>query len=231
MEAENFDLERIFRVEGAGIVHISGLFAALSPSTGRLCLEIVRTAKKCGTLVSFDLNHRASFWCGREKELTLLFHDIASMSDLLVGNEEDFQLCLGVEGPRVGGRDIVSGFDSFARMVNVLKERYPGAGLYAATLREVVDANRHLWGAVMLEGNELFSVSPREIEVLDRIGGGDGFVGGLLYGLLKGWEAERRLQFAWSCGVLAVTFTTDFARPVDEQMVWNVWKGNARVQR
>ncbi|MCD8174152.1 MAG: PfkB family carbohydrate kinase, partial [Alistipes sp.] len=174
----HFDLERIFGLDGVGIVHMSGLIAALSPSTGELCLEIARTARKHGTLVSFDLNHRASFWKGRERELGGLFHELASAADILIGNEEDFQLCLGVEGPAAGGSAVASQLEHFREMTEAVRKNYPGAQVYANTLREVVDANRHLWGALVRAGGELHTVEPREITVLDRIGGGDGCGGG-----------------------------------------------------
>jgi 2-dehydro-3-deoxygluconokinase len=98
-------------------------------------------------------------------------------------------------------------------------------------LREEKSANLHNWGAVLLSGEDWQVIEPREIEVLDRIGGGDGFVGGLLYAILKGWDAEKQAQFAWAAGALAVTFLTDYAQPADEEQVWSVWEENARVKR
>ena len=112
-----------------------------------------------------------------------------------------------------------------------VKQSYPNASFFATTLRQVISVNEHLWGAIVLEGNKFEVVEPRTIRVLDRIGGGDGFVGGLLYGILKGWEAEKCAQFGWATGALATTFLTDYAQPADEEMVWSVWKGNARVKR
>src|SRR5690606_21776066 len=108
LNVKDFDLERIFGTEGVQIVHLSGLIAALSPETSQFCLEIARAAKKHGTKISFDLNYRATFWKNREKELREVFTEIASISDILVGNEEDFQLCLGIEGPEAGGKDIAA---------------------------------------------------------------------------------------------------------------------------
>jgi 2-dehydro-3-deoxygluconokinase len=112
-----------------------------------------------------------------------------------------------------------------------VKKAYPNASTYATTLREVADTNHHLWGAIMAAGDEWFVVEPRDITVLDRIGGGDGFVGGMLYAILKGWEPEKWIQFGWASGALATTFLTDYAQPADEDQVWSIWKGNARVQR
>jgi 2-dehydro-3-deoxygluconokinase len=231
LNVKDFDLERLFIKEGVQILHLSGLIAALSPETTIFCLELARTAKKNGTRISFDLNYRASFWQGREKELSKNFREIASISDILVGNEEDFQLCLGIEGPEEGGKDLASKIDSFKEMIGRVKKEYPNASVFGTTLRQVVSANEHLWGAIMLEGNTWHVVEPREIHVLDRIGGGDGFVGGMLYAILRGWTPEKWIQFGWATGALATTVVTDYAQPADEEQVWSIWKGNARVKR
>ena len=229
--ADDYDLERIFGSEGVGIFHISGLIAAMSEDTTKCCLELARAAKKYGTLVSFDLNYRATFWKGREEELSKAFSEIASMADILIGNEEDFQLCLGFKGPEAGGKDLASKIESFKAMIMQVKEKYPNAQLYATTLRQVISANEHLWGAIVLDGENWYVEEPREIQVLDRIGGGDGFSGGLLYGVLNGWDAEKCMQFGWATGVMAASSLNDYAEPADEKQVWDIYKGNARVQR
>lgn len=231
LNIKDFDLERIFDQEGVQIVHLSGLIAALSPETAEFCLAIARLASRYGTRISFDLNHRASFWEGRQKELESVFAEIASVSDILVGNEEDFQLCLNVEGPEAGGKDLASKMESFKGMIANVRKTYSNASVYATTLREVISANQHQWGALMLEGDDWYVAEPREIGVLDRIGGGDGFVGGMLYGILRQWDPEKWLQFGWACGALATTMLTDYAQPADEDQVWSIWKGNARVKR
>ena len=231
LNVKDFDLERIFGTEGVQILHLSGLIGALSPETGVFCLELARAAKKYGTRISFDLNYRASFSKGREQELHAIFSEIAGISDILVGNEEDFQLCLGIEGPEAGGKDLAAKIESFKGMIGGVKQAYPNASVFATTLRQVINANSHLWGAIMLEGENWQVVEPREIHVLDRIGGGDGFVGGLLYAILKGWVPEKWVQFGWASGALATTFLTDYAQPADEEQVWSVWEGNARVKR
>ena len=231
LDVKDFDLERIFGQEGVKIIHLSGLIAALSPQTSTFCIELARTAKKYGTLISFDLNYRATFWKGRETELRDAFKEIASLSDILIGNEEDFQLCLDIEGPQEGGSAIASQIEAFKEMTMCVKKAYPNASYFANTLRQVISVNEHLWGAIVLEGDDFTVLEPRSIHVLDRIGGGDGFVGGLLYGILKGWETQKCAQFAWATGALATTFLTDYAQPADEEMVWSIWKGNARVKR
>ena len=231
LNVKDFDLERLFGKEGVQILHLSGLITALSPETSNFCLELARAAKKYGTRISFDLNFRASFWKNREKELYDSFREIAGISDILVGNEEDFQLCLGIAGPEEGGKDLASKIDSFKGMITRVRKAYPGATVFATTLRQVISTNEHLWGAIMMEGDKWHVVEPREIHVLDRIGGGDGFVGGLLYGVLRGWEPEKWIQFGWATGALATTVVTDYAQPADEDQVWSIWKGNARVKR
>jgi 2-dehydro-3-deoxygluconokinase len=231
LNVKDFDLNRLFVTEGVQILHLSGLIGALSPETGTFCLELARSAKKAGTLISFDLNFRASFWKGRDKELRAIFSEIATLSDILVGNEEDFQLCLGIKGPEEGGKDLAGQIESFKEMIKRVKETYPGASVFATTLRQVVSVNSHLWGSLMLHGNDWNVIEPRQIDVLDRIGGGDGFVGGMLYAILKGWEPEKWIQFGWAAGALATTSLTDYALPADEEQLWSIWKGNARVKR
>lgn len=231
LNTKDFDLQRIFGQEGAGILHLSGLIAALSPETGNFCLEVARAAKQHGTVISFDLNYRASFWKDRQKELRNIFTEIASVSDILIGNEEDFQLCLGIEGPEAGGKEIANKIENFKEMIMRVKQTFPNASVFATTLRQVISANEHLWGAIMLVGDNWEVIEPRPIRVLDRIGGGDGFVGGMLYAILKGWEPPKWIQFGWASGALATTFLTDYAQPADEEMIWSLWNGNARVKR
>ena len=231
LNVRDFDLERIFGKEGVQIVHLSGLIAALSPETSEFCLQLARFAKKYNTRISFDLNYRASFWKGRETELSAVFAEIAELSDILIGNEEDFQLCLGIEGPETGGQGIEGEIEGFMGMIGRVKKAFPNATVFATTLRQVINSNEHLWGAIMLEGENWQVIQPRNIRVLDRIGGGDGFVGGLLYGILKGWTTDKWPQFGWATGALATTFLTDYAQPADEEMVWSIWEGNARVRR
>jgi len=231
LNVKDFDLDRIFGDEGVQIIHLSGLIAALSPETGNFCLELAKAAKKHNCRISFDLNYRATFWKNRKTELREIFTKIASVSDILIGNEEDFQLCLGIKGPDAGGKDIAAKIDGFKEMINRVKKAFPDASTYATTLRQVENANSHLWGAIMLNDDDWHVVEPRQITVLDRIGGGDGFVGGMLYGILKGWEPEKWIQFGWATGALATTMLTDYAQPADEDQVWSIWEGNARVKR
>lgn len=239
LQAQDFDLDRIFAKERVKIVHISGLIAALSEKTGRMCIDIAKYAKAHGSTISFDLNYRQSFWDGRENELTTVFREIATMSDILFGNEEDFQLALGIPGPETGGGNLEP--EGFQQMIGRIRHTYPQAKYIATSLRKVLSANRHLWGMMLWrdeeadnskpkDGQFLFA-DPREIEVLDRIGGGDAAIGGLLYGILRDFPTEDCLRFAWACGALVAGNLTDYLVPADEDEVWNAWSGNARVRR
>ena len=231
LSVQDFDIPHIFGEEGVGILHLSGLIAAMSPETTKCCVSLAKAAKEYGTLVSFDLNYRATFWQGREDELSAAFHEIASLADILIGNEEDFQLCLGFSGPEAGGKELGSKIERFKEMIVQVREKYPGARTYATTLRQVISANEHLWGGILWADGQWYVEEPRPIQVMDRIGGGDGFSGGLLYGVYMGWEPEKWLQFGWASGVLAASSLNDYAEPADEKQVWDIYKGNARVQR
>lgn len=231
IQLEDFDLNRIFKEEGVQLLHLSGLIVALSKETSQFCLELARFAKASGTLISFDLNYRASFWKNRKEELTKVFKEIASLTDILIGNEEDFQLALDVHGPEAGGKDIKNQIESFKGLIDNVRKAFPNASTYATTLREVDNANEHQWGAILNQGNEWVVVEPRSIQVLDRIGGGDGFVGGLLYGLLRGFSLEKCAHFAWASGAYVTTVLEDFGLPADEEQIWSIYEGNARVKR
>jgi 2-dehydro-3-deoxygluconokinase len=231
LNVKDFDLQRIFGKEGVQVLHLSGLICALSPDTGKFCLALALEAKKHGTLISFDLNHRASFWEGRETELRDIFTQITAISDIMIGNEEDFQLALGIKGPEAGGSDIAAKIESFKGMIGRIRAVFPEPKVIATTLRQVEHANCHHWGAILWENENWHVVEPKPIHVLDRIGGGDGFVGGLLYAILKNWPSDQWVQFGWASGALVTTLYADYAQPADEDQIWDIWKGNARVKR
>lgn len=231
LKVEDFDLDKLFGDEGVKILHLSGLIAALSPETSKFCVEVARKAKEHGTRISFDLNYRATFWKGREEELSAAFREIASLCDVLYGNEEDFQLCLGIQGPEAGGKDIAEEIESFKQMIGRIQEQYPDAQYIGTSLREVVSANQHKWGMILWGEGEFNVAELRDIDVIDRIGGGDGSIGGVLYGILKGWAPEQCMQFGWATGALAATSIYDYGAPADEDQVWSIWSGNARVKR
>ena len=171
LDAADFDLDTLFAKEGVKILHLSGLVAALSKKTTQFCLDVARKAKEHGCTISMDMNYRASFWKGREDELRAAFTEIAGECDILIGNEEDFQLCLGIQGPEAGGEDLHGEIDSFKEMIGRIREAYPKAQFIATTLREVISVNRHMWGMIVWGDGEFHVAEPREIGVLDRIGG------------------------------------------------------------
>lgn len=232
LNVKDFDLDRIFGEEGAKIVHMSGLIAALSPETSEFCLAIARKAKEYGTLISFDLNFRATFWKGREEELSKAFHEIANLADILIGNEEDYQLALGISGPET---ELTSGLEekisAFQEMITRVHKAYPNCSVFANTLREVKNANEHEWGAIVYENGNWHIEMPRSIQVYDRIGGGDGFVGGLLYAISTGKDPADWVKIAWATGALAATMLTDYGTPMNEGQIWSFYEGNARVKR
>lgn len=249
LSVSDYDIDRLFGEEGVAILHLSGLIASMSPETTSCCLALVRAAKEHGTLVSFDLNYRDSFWKGRERELIKAFTQIASEADVLIGGVGLFPLCLGVEAPREEGGDAAAGgsvcveggtdaldgsasrIDAAREMLVRAKEKFPNVELLGTTLRDIVSANKHQWGAAILADGVWAVEEQRPIEVLDRIGGGDGFAGGVLYGVLNGWNAQKCLQFGWAAGVLAVSTLNDYAEPADESQLWDIVAGDADVQR
>lgn len=231
LNAGFFDLEEIFKNEGVGILHLTGLVCALSKETGEFCLELAKIAKENGTLICFDFNYRASFWRGREAELRLIFKKIASLADIIIANKWDYEKCIGISFGEEINENELSPARLFKETVKAVKKELPQATVFASTLREVKHANRHFWGAVMQNGGDFQCIEPREIAVLDRIGGGDAFVGGMLYGIIKGWEPSRQLQFGWASGALAATFLTDYIQPDSEEQIWKIWNGNIRIER
>ena len=178
-----------------------------------------------------SIDYRTSFWENRETELKHVFTEIAKVSDILIGNEEDFQLALSINGPKAGGDELSDKIRSFKEMIKVVEKEFPNAKLVATTLREAVSANEHLWGAIMKTSEGFLVEEPRTIQVHDRIGGGDGFVGGLLYGILTGKTYEEAFQFGWANGALTVSLLNDYSQPMDEEQVLSVYQGNARVRR
>lgn len=231
LNINDFDLEKLFGEDGVGILHLTGLICALSKETGEFCLELAKIAKKYGTVISFDFNYRASFWKNREKELREIFQKIADVSDIIIGNQSDFNLCLGTEFDLTKYKSEMTPVEQFKETINQVKNKFPNTSVFTTNLREVKHANRHLWGAVMLNGDAWEAIDPKQIAVMDRIGGGDAFVGGLLYGILKGYTPEKQLQFGWACGALACTYITDYLQPDNEEQIWDVWNGNMRVKR
>jgi 2-dehydro-3-deoxygluconokinase len=228
----DFDWQQIFS-SGVRWFHSGGIFAALSPTTSELIIEGMEAARQAGAVNSFDLNYRAKLWntIGGEKKGQEMIAKIVSNVDALFGNEEDLQKGLGVAGPDVAGETSKLDPQTFFAMINNVVQKFPNIKMVATTLRDVHSANRHDWAAVLwLNGKEY--VSPTcQLDVIDRIGGGDGFAAGLIYGLLTGKDPERALRLGWAHGALLTTFPGDVSMAKLPEVEAVAEGGSARVQR
>lgn len=230
----DFDWAGIF---GRGVrwFHSGGIFAALSPTTSEVIIEGMKAARAFGAINSFDLNYRAKLWAsvGSPEQSQAIVKRIVSQVDALIGNEEDLQKGLGIAGPDVTKAQSRSKLDpeAFFGMIDRVVEQHPNIKLVATTLREVHSTNRHDWAAVLwLDGKRY--VSPTcQLDVLDRIGGGDGFAAGLIYGLLAGRSAEESLRLGWAHGALLTTFPGDVSMARLSEVEAFAKGGSARVQR
>ena len=227
----DFDWQAIFD-GGVRWFHSGGIFAALSESTGEVIIEGMRAAKAAGAVVSFDLNYRAKLWniWGGPEAAQSVIRKIMENVDVLVGNEEDMQLGLGVQGPQVAG---VSKLDprAFIGMIDEVVRLYPRIKVVATTLREVHSTNRHSWGAVAWINGNSYVAPTCELDVYDRVGGGDGFASGLFYGLLSGQSEQEAVNLGWAHGALLTTFPGDTTMATLEQVRAFAKGGSARIQR
>jgi len=213
--------------------HSGGIFAALSETTADVIIEGMEVAKATGAIISFDLNYRAKLWDligGLEKGQEMI-RRIVNNVDALFGNEEDLQKGLGIRGPVVEKETSKLDPDSFFTMIDQAVEKFPNVKLVATTLREVHSTNRHDWAAVLwLDGKRY--VSPMcQLDVLDRIGGGDGFASGLMYGLITGRSPEESLRLGWAHGALLTTFPGDVSLAKLPEVEAFAKGGSTRVQR
>jgi 2-dehydro-3-deoxygluconokinase len=227
----DFDWNAIF---GAGVrwFHSGGIFAALSETTGQLIAEGMKAAKAAGAVTSFDLNYRAklwNIWGGHERALAVIAR-IVEHVDVLVGNEEDLQMGLGIPGPEVAAKSKLDP-SAFFGMVNNVVAKYPHVKIVATTLREVHSSNRHSWSAVAWIDGKTYLAPTAELDVIDRVGGGDGFASGLFYGLLTGEEPEEAVKLGWAHGALITTYPGDTTMATVEQVRALAKGGSARIQR
>jgi len=227
----DFDWAAIF---GRGVrwFHSGGIFASLSETTAPLIAEGLEAAKGAGAVTSFDLNYRAKLWAsvGGPARGQQVIRGLAQKLDALIGNEEDLQKGLGITGPEVLARSRLDP-DTFFGLIDRVVDEFPNIKLVATTLREVHSTNRHSWAAVLwLDGRRY--VSPTcELDVLDRIGGGDGFAAGLIYGLIAGRPPEEALRLGWAHGALLTTFPGDVTMAKLDEVEAFAKGGSARVQR
>jgi 2-dehydro-3-deoxygluconokinase len=231
LKAGDFDWQTIFAA-GVRWFHSGGIFAALSATTGELILEAMQAAKAAGAIVSFDLNYREKLWNvwgGRQRAVDVM-QRIVKHVDVLVGNEEDLQKGLGIAGPEVA---VSSQLDpsSFLAMIDAVVERYPNILAVATTLREVHSTSRHQWGAVAWVKGKSYASPTCELDVFDRVGGGDGFASGFFYGLLAGESSEQAVRLGWAHGALLTTFPGDTTMATLDQVRAFAHGGSCRIQR
>ena len=212
--------------------HSGGIFAALSETTSDLILEGMKAAKAQGAMISFDLNYRAKLWAsvGGVSRAQAVLRKIVGNVDALIGNEEDLQKGLGIVGPDVASKSNLDP-DTFFEMIDRVVEQFPNIQMVATTLREVHSTNRHEWAAVLWLRGEKFVSPTCQLDILDRIGGGDGFGSGLIYGLLSGKTPEESLRLGWAHGALLTTYHGDVSLARKEEVEAFAKGGTARVQR
>jgi 2-dehydro-3-deoxygluconokinase len=212
--------------------HSGGIFAALSETTGELIIEGMQAAKASGAVTSFDLNYRAKLWniWGGQKRASATLNRIVENVDVLVGNEEDLQLGLGIPGPEVAAKSKLDPSTFFA-MIDKAVDKYPHIKVVATTLREVHSTSHHSWGAVAWIDGETFTSPICELHIYDRVGGGDGFASGFFFGLLTGEEPEEAVKLGWAHGSLLTTFPGDTTMATIEQVQAYAKGGSARIQR
>ncbi len=227
----DFDWNSIFE-SGVKWFHSGGIFASLSETTGATIIESMKAAKDAGVITSFDLNYRAklwNIWGGQEKAQSIL-KQIVEHVDVLVGNEEDLQLGLGVKGPEVASKSQLDS-STFVSMIDSVIAKFPNIKIVATTLREVHSTNRHSWGSVAWINGKTFVSPTCKLDVLDRIGGGDGFASGFFYGLLSGLPEQEAVNMGWAHGALLTTFPGDTTMANIEQVKAFAKGTSARVQR
>jgi 2-dehydro-3-deoxygluconokinase len=241
----SFDWDALFAKGpgGGGIrwFHSGGIFSALSPSTSELVIEAMQAARKAGAVVSFDLNYRAKLWAVAAAEQGLstaqaeegaagTLRRIASYVDVLVGNEEDLQKGLGLKGQDVEKKGKLDPAAFFGMIENVVRD-FPNIRAVATTLREVHSTNRHSWSAVLWIDGKSFQAPVCELDVYDRVGGGDGFAAGLFYGLMAGKSPEEALRLGWAHGAMITTTPGDTSMVTLDQVEAFARGGSARIQR
>lgn len=233
LKSGDFDWKAI-HATGVKWFHSGGIFAALSKTTAELILEGFQAAKVAGAITSFDLNFRAKLWAiaGGAETAPQVLRNIVSHVDCLIGNEEDLQKGLGIAGPEVT-KEAESKLDPdlFFQMIDRTVEKFPNIKMVATTLREVHSTNRHDWAAVLWLNGKKYVSPTCHLDVVDRIGGGDGFAAGLIYGLLTGRAPEEALRLGWAHGAMLTTYPGDVSQATLEEVEAFAKGGSARVQR
>lgn len=234
MKPEDFDFDYIFGTLGVRWLHTGGIYAALSEESSKTVIEAIKTAKKYGTIVSYDLNYRPSLWkaIGGKEKAQEVNKEIAKYVDVMIGNEEDFTACLGfeVEGNDENLKEL--NLDGYKKMIEKVVETYPNFKVVATTLREVKTATVNDWSAICWADGKIYKAHDyKGLEILDRVGGGDSFASGLIYGLMTTGDAEKAVNYGAAHGALAMTTPGDTSMASLKE-VENLMNGaGARVQR
>jgi 2-dehydro-3-deoxygluconokinase len=231
LKAGDFDWKSMF-AGGVRWFHSGGIFAALSPTTPEVIIEGMKAAKAAGAVCSFDLNFREKLWKisgGADRAVETVARIVENV-DVLVGNEEDLQKGLGIPGPEVASKSKLDP-SAFFGMIDQVVKKHPKVKIVATTLREVHSTNRHSWSAVAWIDGQTHVAPTAELDVLDRVGGGDGFASGFFYGLLAGEEPEEAVKLGWAHGALLTTFPGDTTMATVEQVRAFAKGGSARIQR
>ena len=231
LKAGDFDWKAMF-AGGLRWFHSGGIFAALSPTTPEVIIEGMKAAKAAGAVCSFDLNFREKLWKisgGADRAVETVARIVENV-DVLVGNEEDLQKGLGIPGPEVAAKSKLDP-SAFFGMIDQVVKKHPKVKIVATTLREVHSTNRHSWGAVAWIDGTTHVAPAAELDVLDRVGGGDGFASGFFYGLLTGEAPEEAVKLGWAHGALLTTFPGDTSMATVEQVRAFAKGGSARIQR
>ena len=227
----DFDWDAIF-AGGVRWFHSGGIFAALSPTTSEVIIEGMQAAKAAGAIVSYDLNFRAKLWqiWGGEGRASAVNRRIVENVDVLVGNEEDLQTGLGIPGPEVAAKSKLDP-SAFTAMIDQVVGQFPQVRIVATTLREVHSTNRHSWSAVTWINGDVHLAPTAELDVLDRVGGGDGFASGLIYGILSGETPADAVRLGWAHGALITTFPGDTTMATVADVRAFAAGGSARIRR
>ncbi len=230
----DIDWKRIFGEEGARWFHCGGIFAALSPTTPEVIIEAMQAARETGTVVSYDLNYRPSLWkaVGGKARAVEVNREIARYVDVMLGNEEDFTAALGFEVEGLSGDITGIRAASFKRMIERAVAEYPNFRAVATTLREVHSATDNDWGALLYCDGAFHEATLRpHLEILDRVGGGDSFASGLIYGFLSGKTPQACVEYGAAHGALAMTTPGDTSMASLKEVEKLVAGGSARVER
>lgn len=227
----DFNWSEIF-AGGVRWFHSGGIFAALSETTAEVIIEGMQAAKAAGAVVSFDLNYRAKLWniSGGEERAVAVLDRIVKNVDVLVGNEEDLQKGLGIPGPEVAAKSKLDP-SVFFGMIDQVVKKHPQVKIVATTLREVHSTNRHSWGAVAWIDGKTYSSPEVQLDVHDRVGGGDGYASGFFYALLSGLSPQEAVNLGWAHGALLTTFPGDTTMATLEQVQAFAKGGSARIAR